>query len=48
MENTVTEPCPHCGKEMAYTGQPDLSGPVTFRFFKCPEHGLIKVFIKEG
>lgn len=48
MDFLVTEPCPKCGKEMEYTGQPDLAGQVSFRFFKCPEHGLIKVYTNEN
>lgn len=44
MSENIKVPCPHCGQEMEYTGQPDISGAVSFRFFRCPEHGLIKVY----
>lgn len=44
MDYLREEPCPECGKNMEYTGLPDLAGPVKFQFFRCPEHGLIKIF----
>lgn len=47
MDEVITKPCPECGQSMIYTGQPDLAGPVSFRFFKCPVHGLIKVPTEE-
>jgi DNA-directed RNA polymerase subunit RPC12/RpoP len=35
--------CPDCGRRMVYTGLPDVSGPVRFRFYRCPEHGVVRV-----
>lgn len=43
----VTLKCPHCDKEMEFTGLPDIAGDIDFRFFKCEKHGLIKVKAKE-
>ncbi len=40
--------CPECGKEMYYTGLPDIAGEVQFRFYKCPDHGIFKVYEKSG
>ena len=39
--------CPVCGEEMEYTGQPDLAGPIQFRFYRCLEHGVFKVWEEE-
>ncbi len=44
--HNVTHPCPDCGREMTYTGQPDIAGDIDFRFFYCSVHGLIKVYDK--
>lgn len=38
-----TRPCEVCGETMAWTGQPSFSGPVRFRFFRCPTCGVRKV-----
>ena len=43
----IKSKCPHCDQEMEYTGLPDIAGDIDFRFFKCAEHGLIKVKAKE-
>ena len=36
--------CPECGKEGTYTGLPDIAGEIQFRFFRCSDHGIYKVF----
>ena len=38
--------CPICGKEMEYTGLPDIAGEIQFRFYECLEHGVFKVYEK--
>ena len=38
--------CPVCGKDMEYTGLPDIAGEIQFRFYKCDEHGIFKVYEK--
>lgn len=40
-------PCPECGAPMRYTGLPDLAGPVHFRFYRCPKHGVVRVGLDE-
>ena len=40
--------CPVCHKEMCYTGLPDIAGPIMFRFYKCRDHGIFKVYEKSG
>ena len=40
--------CPVCHKEMCYTGLPDIAGPIMFRFYRCREHGIFKVYEKSG
>ena len=42
-KNTSTK-CPKCEKEMHYTGLPDIAGPIQFRFYRCSEHGIFKVY----
>ena len=42
-KNTSTK-CPECNKEMHYTGLPDIAGPVDFRFYRCSEHGVFRVY----
>ena len=39
--------CPECQKEMEYTGYPDIAGPIRFRFYRCLEHGIFKVYEPE-
>ena len=39
--------CPECKKEMEYTGYPDIAGPIRFRFYRCLEHGIFKVYEPE-
>jgi len=39
--------CPTCGALMAFTGLPDISGPVHFRFYRCPSHGVVRVDFDE-
>ena len=38
--------CPKCGKEGHYTGLPDIAGEIQFRFYRCSEHGIYKVYEK--
>ena len=38
--------CPICEKEMDYTGLPDIAGEIQFRFYRCLEHGVFKVYEK--
>lgn len=33
---------------MAFTGLPDISGPIHFRFYRCPEHGVVRIDFDEG
>ena len=40
--------CPECQKEMDYTGLPDIAGPILFRFYRCRQHGIFKVYEKSG
>lgn len=47
MDNNVKVYCPHCNELMEYTGLPDIAGDIDFRFFKCSQHGIIKVKAKE-
>ena len=47
MEHNVKIYCPHCSELMEQTGLPDIAGDIDFRFFRCPNHGLIKVKAKE-
>ena len=45
IENKSTSTkCPECEKEMQYTGLPDIAGPIQFRFYRCLEHGIFKVY----
>ena len=46
-EKHTSTKCPVCGEEMEYTGQPDLAGPIQFRFYRCLEHGVFKVWEEE-
>lgn len=32
---------------MVFTGLPDLSGPVHFRFYRCRTHGVIRIDVPE-
>ncbi|HJL42899.1 MAG TPA: hypothetical protein RMG48_16455 [Myxococcales bacterium LLY-WYZ-16_1] len=35
-------PCPRCGGgPSAYTGLPDLAGPVRWKLFRCPDCGHV-------
>ena len=47
-EKNFSTMCPECGKEMYYTGLPDIAGEVQFRFYKCPDHGIFKVYEKSS
>ena len=38
-----TRPCDACGQAMTWTGLPNFSGPVRFRFFRCPKCGIRKI-----
>jgi uncharacterized protein with PIN domain len=35
--------CPICSEWMEWTGQPNISGRIRVRFFRCPNCGIIKV-----
>ena len=45
-EKNYSNKCPECGKEGIYTGLPDIAGEVQFRFYRCAEHGIYKVYEK--
>lgn len=36
-------PCPLCSAPTVFSGLPDVAGPVYFRFYRCPHHGLIRI-----
>ena len=40
--------CPQCGGRMAFTGLPDVAGPVNVRFYRCPDCGIVKVPVDES
>ena len=33
---------------MEYTGLPDIAGEIQFRFYRCYEHGVFKVYEKRS
>lgn len=39
----IGPPCPECQRPMAFTGLPDVSGPVYFRIWRCRPHGFVRV-----
>ena len=43
-EKNYSTKCPKCGKEGHYTGLPDIAGEIQFRFFRCREHGVYRVY----
>ena len=46
VEKNYSTKCPKCGTEGFYTGLPDIAGEVQFRFYRCHEHGVYKVYEK--
>lgn len=40
-------PCDGCGGVMFYTGLPNFSGPVQYRFFRCRTCGVRRVDVDE-
>lgn len=43
MNQTAALPCPECGGELAFTGLPNVAGPVYFRIYHCETCGYVRI-----